>query len=343
MSTVTASLFLEALACKKVQRPPVWLMRQAGRYLPEYRALRSKHSLSTLFHDPDLATQVTLMPLQRFSLDAAIVFSDLLVLAEVWDKKVHYPESGGLYVEPKVEKESDLFFVTEEEVATKLSYVFATIKQVKPLLKVPLIGFCGAPFTMLCYLLEGKGGHSFDAVRLWMDKRPQEFSALLYKVCLATITYAKLQVKAGAEAIQVFDSWTHLLSKEEFLYYALPYWQEILLSLKAFGVPVIFFSRANSLYAKEIASIKPSCISFDEGKELSLLREEVPEGIAVQGNFSPKILASASASEIKRQAEIMKRSVEGKNGIIFNLGHGVLPETPIENVEAFLKEVSDFI
>lgn len=337
MSTITSSLFLEAIASKEVKRPPVWLMRQAGRYLPEYQKLRSKHTLSALFHDPDLATAVTLMPLQRFPLDAAIVFSDLLVLAEVWDKKVLYPESGGPCIEPKVEKESDLFFVTEEEILHKLSYVFATIKQVKPLLDVPLLGFCGAPFTMLCYLLEGKGGHSFSSVRNMLEKKPREFTALLHKVCIATISYAKLQVEAGVDAIQIFDSWTHLLSKEEFLLYALPYWQEMQQHLALLGVPTIFFSRANSLYPKEISSIYPTAISFDEGKPLHILRKLVPEGIAIQGNFSPQFLASASALEVKKEAHRMAESVKGEKGILFNLGHGVLPATPIENVTAFLE------
>lgn len=337
MNTITSSLFLDALASKVVKSPPVWLMRQAGRYLPQYLKLRTVHSLSSLFHEPDLATEVTLIPLQIFPLDAAIVFSDLLILAEVWDKKVFYPESGGPYIQPKVEKETDLFFVTEEEISHKLSYVFATIKQLKPILDVPLIGFCGAPFTMLCYLLEGKGGHIFPTVRLWIEKRPREFSSLLHKICKATISYAKLQIEAGVDAIQIFDSWTHLLSKEEFFLYALPYWQEMQMHLKALGVPTLFFSRANSLYPKEIASIYPSAISFDEGKSLASLRQLVPEGIAVQGNFSPQFLLSASASEVKKEALLMAQSVIGQRGIIFNLGHGVLPKTPVENVWAFLE------
>lgn len=336
---IKSSLFLQALACKEVEKPPVWLMRQAGRYLPQYLKLRARHSLSTLFHEPDLATEVTLLPFQLFSLDAAIVFSDLLVLAEVWDKKVFYPESGGPYIQPKVEKESDLFFVTEEEILQKLSYVFTTIKQLKPLLNVPLMGFCGAPFTMLCYLLEGRGGHGFPTVRLWMEKRPKEFSSLLHKICRATISYAKLQVNAGVDAIQIFDSWTHFLSKEEFLLYALPYWQEMQLQLKELGVPTIFFSRTNSLYPLEIASIYPSAISFDEGKSLRSLRQSVPEGIAVQGNFSPQFLAEASSLDVAKEASLMAQSVVGEKGIVFNLGHGVLPNTPIENVLAFLEGI----
>jgi len=155
------TLLLDALASKSVERAPVWLMRQAGRYLPEYRAFRKRHTLGALFHDPELAAKVTLMPLARFPLDAAIVFSDLLVLLEVWGKTVSYPEAGGLVIEPKVQSSTEIFSVSKEEIKEKLSYMFATLKFVKPSIDVPLLGFSGAPFTLLCYLLEGKGG-SYD-------------------------------------------------------------------------------------------------------------------------------------------------------------------------------------
>jgi len=340
MTGVKTGLFLDALGCKETKRPPVWLMRQAGRYLPEYRSLRLKHSLTTLFHDPELAAEVTLLPLKRFALDAAILFSDLLIPLEVFAINTIYPEEGGLYLEPKVENGLDLKAVSKEEIAFKLPYVFETIKLLKPVLQVPLVGFCGAPFTLLCYLLQGSGGHSFSSVRVWMEKRSVEFFSLLDTVCNMTVAYAQLQAEAGAEAIQIFDSWTHLLSKEEFLTYALPYWKRIADALKLFEVPCIFFSRTNSFYAKEIASLFPDGISFDEGKPLALLRSEVPEGIAVQGNFSPVVLASASAAEVKEKASAMARSVSDKKGIIFNLGHGVLPNTPVENVSAFLEGLS---
>lgn len=333
----TSTLFVDAVSCKEVVRPPVWLMRQAGRYLPEYKQLRSLHSLSTLFHDPHLAATVTLMPLQRFSLDAAIVFSDLLVIAEVWGKKVIYPEQGGPYIEPVLENPLDLFSVSEEEIQEKLSYVLDTIHLLVPKLDIPLLGFCGAPFTLLCYLMEGRGGHNFSRVRSWIERSPHLVHLCLEKICDVVISYVRLQIKAGVEAVQIFDSWANLLSKEEFLSYALPYWKRIQESLKDLGVPLIFFSRANSIYVEEIVSISPNIISFDEGKSLLELREKVPDTIAIQGNFSPTILASKTACEIEEMAHALAESVSDKKGIIFNLGHGVLPHTPIENVEAFLK------
>lgn len=333
--------FLEALSCKEVTKPPVWLMRQAGRYLPEYRALRERHTLATLFHEPELAALVTLMPLKRFSFDAAIVFSDLLVLAEVWGKKVVYPEAGGPYIEPKVESGRELFAASKDQLATSLSYVLKTINLVKPELSVPLIGFCGAPFTLLCYLLERKGGGDFSPIRTWIQTRPEELSRLLDCICSTAIAYVELQVEAGVEAVQIFDSWTHLLSQEEFLLYALPYWDKMQKALKSLGVPLLFFSRSNSLYPELISSIKPSGISFDEGKSLQLLREKVPKDIAVQGNFSPHLLATGSIEEIQKEARKMAESVRQEKGIIFNLGHGVLPNTPIDNVHALLEGLYD--
>ncbi len=331
-----STLLLDALACRSVFRPPVWLMRQAGRFLPEYRELRASCSLFSLFHDPALAAEVTLMPLQRFSLDAAILFSDLLVLVEVWGKKACYPESGGVYIEGRVENLKDLWPVTIEEVRDKMAYVFETIRILKPVLKVPLLGFSGAPFTLLCYLLEGKNG-GFSSVRFWMEHRKEDFIALLDVVCQASIAYLRLQIAAGVDALQVFDSWTHVLSKEEFCLYALPYWKKIQDALREENIPCIFFSRTTSLYPELISSICPAAISFNENIPLLSLRKIVPQGIAVQGNFCPNLLASGSKKEVRDAALLLKESVIGERGIIFNLGHGVLPHTPIENVETLLE------
>ena len=331
-----STLLLDALASKPVERAPVWLMRQAGRYLPEYRDLRKKCSLGRLFHEPELAAEVTLMPLARFPLDAAIVFSDLLVLLEVWGKSVTYPETGGLRIEPRVESSIEIFSVSKEEIEDKLSYMFNTLKLVKPKLSVPLLGFSGAPFTLLCYLLEGKGG-SYDRVRFFLKNKKEEVLQMLDNICQAIISYMQLQISAGAEALQVFDSWTHILTEEEFKTYALPYWQKIQATVTE--VPLIFFSRSNSQYPESIASIIPSAISFDEGASLASLRKIIPSGIAVQGNYCPRALAEKSAKQVYEEALFMARSVSHEKGVILNLGHGVLPGTPLENVTAFLDAV----
>lgn len=328
--------FLKALACQEVERRPVWLMRQAGRYLPEYQAYRKKHSLLSCFHEPELAAEITHMPLKRFDLDAAILFSDLLVLVEVWGKDLSYPEVGGPCISPPLKSLSELHIPTEQEIKEKLSYVFDTIQILKPQLKVPLIGFCGAPFTLLCYLLQGKGGQ-FLEVRNWIEKKNEEFLKALNIVSEACILFAKEQIKSGVVAFQVFDSWANLLSEKEFALYALPFWEKMREAIRE--VPLIFFSRANSLYPKLISSISPDCISFDEGRPLSELRKIVPPHIAVQGNFPSDLLLNGTVSKVKQEALKMVESLGCEKGVIWNLGHGVLPKTPIENVTAYLEVV----
>ena len=312
-------------------------MRQAGRYLPEYLEFRKKHSLLSCFHEPDLASHITHMPLKRFDLDAAILFSDLLVLVEVWKKSLLYPEVGGPCIEPPLKNIQELYVPGKQEVKEKLSYVFDTIALLLPKLNIPLIGFCGAPFTLLCYLLQGKSGSGFSEVRTWIDHRNEEFLKALDIVCDTCVLFATLQMEAGVNVFQVFDSWANLLSKEEFALYVLPYWKRMKAELSHLNGPVIFFSRANSLYPELISSFSPDCISFDEGKPLSELRAKVPSHIAIQGNFSPELLLHGTVSEVKEAAFKMVRSVASEKGIIWNLGHGVLPKTPLENVEALLK------
>ncbi len=333
------SLFLDALSCKPVQKRPVWLMRQAGRYLPEYLEFRKKHSLYSCFHDPVLAANITKMPLARFDFDAAILFSDLLVLAEAWGKYLVYPESGGPFITPSVQVGDTLCFIESHEIEERLSYVFDTIRLLQGTLPVPLIGFCGAPFTLLCYMLQGKGEEGFAKARFWVEHLPEQFTTLLDAVCDACIKFAKLQIAAGVQAFQVFDSWANLLSEKEFSLFALSYWKKIQDALSIHNVPLLFFSRANSLFAEKIASISPTAISFDEGDLLVNLRRRVPSSIAIQGNFSPQLLRDKDPFFIREAALEMVDSVSQENGIIWNLGHGVLPKTPLANVEAFLEAV----
>lgn len=337
-----SSLLLDALTCKKVVRPPVWLMRQAGRYLPQYKDIRKKHSLWTLFHEPELARRVTLLPFQDLSLDAAILFSDLVILPEVFGKKVMYPETGGLRIEPPLLSVEELWVPSKEEMKGKLGFVFETILLVKPDLSVPLLGFSGAPFTLLCYLLEGKVASEFSVVHNWMAHRSEEMHSALEILCEAVITYIHLQIEAGASAIQVFDSWANLLDRQGFMAYCLPYWKRIQEACEDLSVPLIYFSRNTSLYPAEIASFHPDAISFDENRSLSLLRQAVPSTIAVQGNLSPLFLAEASPEDIKKATQEMLISLEGAQGVVLNLGHGVLPQTPLQNVISFVETVRSF-
>jgi uroporphyrinogen decarboxylase len=333
------TLFLDAFSQNSLEKRPVWLMRQAGRFLPEYMDLRSRKSLFSCFHEPELAVQITHMPLSRFDLDAAIVFSDILLLAEVWGKKVCYPEGKAPYITPPLRDATELYVPSLEEIQEKLFYVFATISSLVPSLKVPLIGFCGAPFTLLCYLLEPRGVQGFEQVRVWIDHRREEFVQMLEIVSKTCISFAALQIQAGCKAFQVFDSWANLLSQEEFSTFVLPYWKQMKDALEPLQAPILFFSRANSLFIDTISSINFSGISFDEGKSLSEIRSKVPAHIVVQGNFSPTFLLEKSEAEVRKATQEMKTSVQGRDKIIWNLGHGVLPKTPLENVYAFLEEL----
>lgn len=281
------NLLLRALSCTNDQRPPVWFMRQAGRFLPEYRALRQKHSLWELFHTPELAAEATLQPLKTLGVDAAILFSDILVIAEIFGYELRFENKPELYP-PKTEVRKD--------VRETLSYVNKTIELLKDI-SVPLIGFCGGPYTVAKYM-----------------KAP----FLLQQITDASIEYLQMQIDAGIQAVQIFDSWG--MENPEV---SLPYLKQI---VDAIDVPVIVFSRGSCRFVKEFVDLKPDCISFDWEREMHELRKEVPSHIAVQGNIDPEIL---KGPHFEGHVVRLLESMQGEKGFIINLGHGVLPETPV--------------
>lgn len=308
-------------------------MRQAGRYLPEYRALRQKHTLWEMFHDPEIAAAVTRMPLETIGFDAAILFSDILVIAEAFGLTVHFPEKGGPYIEPAVTTADSLQLRNVEE---SLHYVSRTISLLKPDLRVPLIGFCGGPFTVASYLIDrgGKEGKTLS----WLQNDPESFHRLLDKITTASIAYLRMQIQAGVDAIQVFDSWASLLNPAQFETFSLPYLQKIVQAIK---IPVILFCRNSSLYPQQLSSLNPAGISFDWHKPMHELRTIVPANIAIQGNFDPEFLKS-SPERIQAETRKLLHSMEGDPGFIVNLGHGVLPDTPVDNVRCFVDTVKNY-
>lgn len=322
-------LLLKALHCKNEDRPPVWLMRQAGRYMPEYRTLREKHSLWSLFHTPELAAQVTLQPVDLLGVDAAILFSDILVIAEVFGLEVVFPEGSAPQIVPKVENTLEARNVEET-----LFYVRETIQLVKPQLKCPLIGFCGGPFTLATYMT-GK-----SASRLTQDK--ELLHTILQKITDVLIRYLMMQIKAGVDAVQVFDSWANLLSPVDFMEFSHAYLGKIVEALKPTGVPIILFCRSSSHYPRELSLLSPHAISFDWHKDMYALRKEVPANIAVQGNIDPEFLQGATSSQVSAKVKELLQTMKGEPGFIVNLGHGVLPKTPVENVRAFIDCVKLF-
>lgn len=331
---------LDALACKNEGRPPVWLMRQAGRCLPDYRALRERLSIDELFRTPKLAAQVTRLPIDLLGVDAAILFSDILMIADVFGLSVRFVEGKGPIVEPAIRNAEDVEKLELKDVATSLSFVFETIKLLRKDLSVPLIGFCGAPFTVASYFIEGgAGGKELAKTKRWLFSDPDSFHRLLQKLTDASIEYLKLQVAAGAQALQVFDSWANVLSSPAFTTFCLPYLKQIVTAIK--DVPLILFCRGSSFFPEELSALQPAAVSFDWHRELPLLRRSVPKEIAIQGNFDPHLLMAPPAI-IQREVQKLLSSMQGEPGFIVNLGHGVLPDTPFEHVKCFVDAVKSY-
>jgi uroporphyrinogen decarboxylase len=303
-------LFLKALRCEEVPRPPIWLMRQAGRYMPEYRKLRGENSFRTLITTPELAAAVTKLPIP-LGVDAAILFSDILLLTEVFGFTIDFSDGKGIQLlEPQKE--------VRLNVQEKLSCVGDTIRLLKQDLKVPLIGFCGGPYTVAKYMKR--------ITPEWLEK-----------ITTASIEYLRLQIAAGADAIQIFDSWAGYLDRPDFETLALPYLKKIVDAIKPF--PTIVFCRGSCRYAQDLVSLKPQGIGFDWEKEMSVLRQEIPASIAIQGNLDPEFL-KGPLPLLQEKATALLESMQGARGFIFNLGHGVDKDTPVENVRWLIEHVT---
>lgn len=332
------SLFLNALAGRNHSRPPVWLMRQAGRYMPEYRAIREKHLFLQMCHEPELAAQVTLLPIKTFGMDAAILFSDILVIPEALGVGLHFKESVGPIIERPLSSFADIQNLPSINISECLSYVAEAIKICRKQLQVPLVGFCGAPFTLACYLIEGGSSQNFKKTKKWMLKEPSSFHMLLDRLADLTIDYLHLQVKAGIQAIQIFDSWAHILAHSQFQEFSLAYLKKIVEALRPTKIPIILFCRGSSVFAPLMAQVEPSGISLDWNCSLQDIRRAVPHPIALQGNLDPDILY-ASPEEVQRHVSHMLKSMQGDKGYIFNLGHGIHPDTPVDSVHALVETI----
>jgi uroporphyrinogen decarboxylase len=306
---------LQALQGKNQGRPPVWFMRQAGRYLPEYQALRKKHSLKQLFCSADLAITVTKMPLQRFDLDAAILFSDITIIALAFGLDLEFQEGPKIGFDPL----SRLEFSIE-----KLKFIEEAIQRLKQDLHVPLLGFCGAPFTVASYFIG-----SMEKTLEWMRRDPKGFSQLIDTLTEASIQYLQMQERAGVNAVQIFDSWASVLTREEHERYSQAPLQKMVASLH---VPALFFMRNMGPYIEKI----PCAVSLDWTVDLKEVRKKT--AVALQGNLDPKLLFE-SPSVVKQKASEILKSMKNDPAFIFNLGHGVLPQTPIASIEALIESI----
>lgn len=326
----TSSRFLLALEGKNHQSSlPVWIMRQAGRYLPSYQKIRASYSLEEMFRSVELIEQITKLPVEQFPIDAAILFADILHIALPLGLDVRFPKIGGPLLSPAIQSPLDLALLSPVSVEEALFFIPRGIERLKKSLQVPLIGFCGGPMTIAHYIL-GK------ECKRWLYQYPESLHELLKKITQASISYLKMQEKAGVDALQVFDSWVHLLSKEQFFLFARPYLQEI---LSACEKPVILFARTPAPL-DELFSLHPRAISIDWHHSLRELK--IPESMALQGNFDPYLLfapPSVIKKETRKTLGALRENPSLAKRFIVNLGHGILPNTPVSGVEVFLETV----
>lgn len=328
------TLLIDALNCSNKTRPPIWLMRQAGRYLPEYQALRKGRKLLEMFHSVETIVEATLQPVSRLSVDAAILFSDILTVFDGLGIQYDFQESSGPIV---LDPPEAIEIKDPKEVYAHIEKAIALLKQE---LAVPLLGFAGAPFTIASYLIEGKTSRDLKKTKQWLFKAPASFQQLLDKITEATLAYLHIQIDAGVDAIQLFDTWANNLAIEEFRKFSLEPMRKLLQAVQARGIPVILFCKGSSLFAQELASIKPSAISLDWSGDLPSIRKNIPSSIALQGNLDPMVLY-ASVESIRHKVDHLLENMAGDPGYIFNLGHGILPDIPVEKVEFLVEYVQN--
>jgi uroporphyrinogen decarboxylase len=334
-------LLLRALRKEKVERPPVWMMRQAGRYLPDYIKLRNKYDFFTRVQTPELATQITLQPVDQVGVDAAIIFSDILVIPQAMGLEVLMEEGKGPSLPKTIKTKNDIDALIIDGAEESLSYVMNALSLTKKELngRVPLIGFAGAPWTILCYMIEGKGSKTWDKAKQFAYTETALAHQLLQKITTITIQYLKAQVKAGADTVQVFDSWSGSLSPADFKIFAQPYLLQIADALKD-DAPVILFPKGSWYALKELSESSAAGIGIDWCVAPQLARELTGNRITLQGNFDPAKLL-APIPEIKKAVKEMIDAF-GIQNYVANLGHGITPNVPVDHAKAFVDAVKEY-
>lgn len=338
MSALKNDLLLKALKGETVSRTPVWMMRQAGRYLPDYIKLRDKYTFFERCENPELATEITVMPVDQVGVDAAIIFSDILVVPQAMGMEVQLVEKVGPLLPAPVKTAQDLQRLCVPDVQERLHYVFDALKLTKKTLdgKVPLIGFGGAPWTLLCYMVQGKGSKTFDEAKAFCYQQPAVAHQLLQMITDTTIAYLKAQVAAGADTVQVFDSWGGLLSPQDFEVFSLQYIRQIVAAMKDV-CPTIVFAKGAWFALEDMAATGAHGLGIDWCIKPELARQFAGSNITLQGNFDPAKLL-APIPEIEKAVKEMLKGF-GKQRYIANLGHGILPNVPVDHAKAFVETV----
>lgn len=346
MFAMADHLFLRACRRQPVPRTPVWMMRQAGRYLPAYRAVRARASFLELCRTPELACEVTLQPIDEFGFDAAILFSDILITLPAMGLEVAFPDTGPKISRP-VRTRADIDALVVPDPTRELPYVMEAIRQIVRGLagRVPLIGFAGAPLTMLTYAVEGGGSKDYAHTKKLLFGAPQDAHALLDKIAQTCALFLEAQIEAGCDCVQLFDSWGGIVSPGDFREYPLRYAKRVIETLRASRtfqhkpVPIIYFVNGCAPYLDDYASSGADVLGVDWRVGIDEVRRRVGDGVALQGNLDPGALFASPAEIRARVADILARA--GSVGHIFNLGHGVLPETNPEHVRAMVTAVRE--
>jgi uroporphyrinogen decarboxylase len=341
MTELKNNLLLRALNNEAMERPPVWMMRQAGRYLPDYIKLRNKYDFFTRVQTPELACEITLQPIDQVGVDAAIIFSDILVIPQAMGMEVLMEEGKGPSLPEVIRTEKDIEALITEGVEDSLDYVMNALALTKKELngRVPLIGFAGAPWTLLCYMIEGKGSKTWDKAKQFAYTEPALAKLLLQKITNTTITYLKAQAKAGADIVQVFDSWAGSLSPEDFKHFSAPYLVQIADALKD-EVPVILFPKGSWYALEDLSFSSAKGIGIDWTLSPAMARTFSGNRITLQGNFDPAKLL-APVPQIKKWVKEMIDGF-GTRQYIANLGHGITPNVPVDHARAFVDAVKEY-
>jgi uroporphyrinogen decarboxylase len=335
------SRFIKACKALPVDRTPVWFMRQAGRYMAEYRAVRKQHSLIEICKKPELAAEVTITAAEALGVDAAIIFADLLLPLEVMGLPFHFEAGEGPVIEKPIREKEDIARLRTDR-ASELGYVAEAIRVVCKHFgdRLPMIGFCGAPFTLASYMIEGGGSRNYVHTKKMMYSSPAAWAELMQKLVAVTGEYAAEQVRAGADTIQIFDSWVGCLSVEDYRQYVLSHVTDLVKRLQKTGVPVIYFGTDSATLLSSMKGTGAEVIGLDWRIPLDQGWRQINFQGAVQGNLDP-VLLFADWKELKSRAKGILELTAGRPGHIFNLGHGILPETPVDNVKRLCQFVQE--
>jgi uroporphyrinogen decarboxylase len=336
------NLFLRACKKEKIDRTPIWIMRQAGRYLPEYRAVRANSDFKTMVKTPELATEVTLQPIDIIGVDAAIIFSDILVIPEALGMNYEMVESRGPSFDWTISKDSDFDKLSKSDLSDKLSYVFDALKLTKKELngRVPLIGFSGSPWTLLTYMVEGGGSKNFSKIKSLIFNNPALAHKLLDFISEAVSEYLSLKIKSGVNAVQIFDTWGGLLSPDLYREFSLKYIQKVIANVERTDEPIISYAKGIHHSLIELADSGADVVSVDWTHDIGSIRKQIGDKVALQGNMDPTVLYG-DVTTIRREAVKVLDAYGKGSGHIFNLGHGILPDISPANTKALVEIVKE--